>query len=1801
MEEDFPRLSFAVSGENPVGRPRKLSNTRSRAVTRVERSASGHTAATREQHDSNLIWYEDAQEAWLLGEYIPRKAEEENQIVRTRVNDVWTDVPTRKLMVLTQSGRAQQYEEWRTKAYFPEHMLDFDDISKMNGMNEASLIGILRRRFQRKKAAVYTYVSDVLVAINPFHSYSHLGWPPPKPLPIFKRGEEPHVWAFAQFSSDAIQGHGSVSSNVSQSIIVSGESGAGKTYTCSLVLKYLGRLSEKCTREMRRSVTPFMSGKNVKSVEERIKAVEPILEAFGNAKTLRNDNSSRFGKFLKIYYSKGRILGGEMESYLLEKSRVTDHSKGHRNFHIFYFLTKNATPAMRQKYQLLEPHCYNYLNIHDFERNAKGKKTGKRIDGWQNNYNVYAMKSDGSFATDENGKYKIALDDKEEFIKLVGNEKMTGAWRDVFGDGRGKVVQDNLYTTLSAILRLGNIDFEKEKGKKSKCLVQSNLAGEAAILSQLLGLAHLSGDKSIERHLATQLRVFPGEPMSIKERTPKKARAARDALAKELYHRMFRYVISICNESLKIPENGRKSVFIGMLDIFGFEIFANNGFEQLCINYCNEKLQYMFNDHIFNQELIEYKKENINVKAIKPPDNSPSVNLIESSTKVRIATGTPGKTSKGFVGILQKMQDLCEGDENPQDLQFGKSLHSRWIRNKQKIKDENEIRAVERFSCYSVVDVKRFKKSKSNGFLKGSLRRQAYPNDFSTGEIFVVQHFAGPVDYNVNDMLKKNKDALPVNVELVVGLSKNNFIKQLFPYTDQLTSGKTVNQKDESILDFILTGRQPNAKGDNPRNHNRAHVSGRRVKKKKKNYIGTKFRNNLNQLMNELNHTTPHYIRCVKPNVTRTPAHLPGSFDARLVQRQLLYGGVMEVVKIRQLGFPFRMEYHKFWNWCKDNQMDKICHIPKATPARMATRQILTKVLGPPVPSDIDDPNHDNGGLWTEGDTKVFGKDRTLQDLLKFRIQEMMRQLQPWSRYIIFAPKLAEFKYAVRKVQIEWRAEAMRRKYKRMEGPTLQLQSVIRAHISRAMFEKRLVVYKKRQKQIAAEAIVARAYRQFVCYNQWYPVSKGVLRKNALEDAQLILQKAWRNYNTAKMWERAAACLIAGDRLVKAALLIAKAAKNFRAYKLWHGMEFRYRQQNAMSHLVDLQMFIRRKLIDRRLIKAKEKAREAVALRHKQEKAARAVEGMLHAAFARARLARLVHNRKMASRLRSTVTVKVFANRRVKLFHQNRELRAQRNALNMIIRKLRQWHFEHEYNVGRNAALQIQAWWFYKSVYKRTLGLWIELMSEHVKHGRVHDLRNMILCKDPMFKKLLRFPNLINIRHRTKGTTFLHDAVHATTNAKKLCHFLMDCGSRIGEQDVNGDTPLQKSVEWGDGERLSQLRLTQFLVKYAESRGEDVKAIMALDNEEGMGLVDTCLYWTDEGNHASTLLWLLESGCEANETWEAKANEELQEILRDKVTLERNRRQLKQILERTMFEPSQDGRIVQEAQAALNDAANWDVVTNETGRSEYVNKITKTRRASLEIFKMEEVEERAFEREKRSNSLLLQSLPPLPQSPAHERKKQIVAFRSSNGSDTMPARTSVQKLNGFASRNDKNDFQPVKKKKGRRRSMLAISTRPNQTEQHEEMNETAARRKRLREEAEKKIKNKVLERVQKYSSKVKGQESIWLLRAVLALRRLNAPAKYRGWFYLDDLRKAYGPFKASRMRSWFEAGHFSLRTLIRYGNPCYIDKERTKVDERCYQPIGSVFPKSSESFPSDAKPLADLECAAGSLLSLLES
>ncbi|XP_031750921.1 myosin-IIIb isoform X2 [Xenopus tropicalis] len=539
-----------------------------------------------------------------------------------------------------------------------------EDAALLAELTENKLLATLRDRYRDHR--IYTYVGDILIAVNPFRDLPLYS---PEISDIFSSRPlsslPPHIFAVADRAYNSLQGNpGKLSRN--QCVVISGDSGAGKTESTKLLLKHL----------VRRSRGNLQLG-------QQILQVNPLLEAFGNAQTVMNPNSSRFGKYIQLRFRDGAVRGAKINEYLLEKSRVSHQDPGEKNFHIFYYMLGGIPDEEKQVYGLLQPSLYRYIGSKWEEATPS-----HWVESYQRVCNAMRM---------------VGFQEQEEL---------------------------DLKVILSGVLSLGNVVFEpQESGGVGVCPTAMGWLKAAAgqfgvqeeeLLSCLTCTLSLTRGESIRRLHSQQ-----------------QAEDSRDSIARGVYSRLFGWIVCKINELLAGDmDMGKELQEIGILDIFGFENFSVNRFEQLCINLANEQLQNFFNHHIFLMEEQHYKEEGMEREAVPFSNNQATLELFLARPW-------------GILSLLDEQSSFPQAT----DVSFVEKLNSTY----------RESPLYER----------------GRGFEPG----------------FAIHHYAGKIKYSAAGFLEKNRDALPTNINRLFISSETSLISILFTASISRTGTLTPQQR----------------------------------------------------------------------------------------------------------------------------------------------------------------------------------------------------------------------------------------------------------------------------------------------------------------------------------------------------------------------------------------------------------------------------------------------------------------------------------------------------------------------------------------------------------------------------------------------------------------------------------------------------------------------------------------------------------------------------------------------------------------------------------------------------------------------------------------------------------------------------------------------------------------------------------------------------------------------------------------------------------------------------------------------
>ncbi|XP_034035082.1 unconventional myosin-Vb [Thalassophryne amazonica] len=703
----------------------------------------------------------------------------------------------------------------------PDILEGENDLTALSFLHEPAVLHNLKVRFL-DYSSIYTYCGIMLVAINPYDE-----------LPIY--GEEvidaysgqdmadmePHIFAVAEEAYRTM-----TREEKNQSIIISGESGSGKTVSAKFTMRYFAVVGGAARQT---------------SVEEKVLASNPIMESIGNAKTTRNDNSSRFGKYIEIGFGrKGDIIGASMRTYLLEKSRVVFQASAERNYHIFYQLCASRDLPEMRSLKLGPPEYFRYT--------SQGEEM--QIPG---------------------------TDDFLDFKQTRSAFSILGVENDQ---------QMELFRILAAVLHLGNVAI-RASGRSSDRSYTDADDGSLAVFSKLLGV-----DGPQMAHWLCHRRLTVGGEMLIKPMSSQQAAEARNALAKHIYGQLFTWTVHRLNSALRTHRDRARS-FIGVLDIYGFETFEQNSFEQFCINYANEKLQQQFNRHVFQLEQEEYIQEELVWSRIEFSDNQQCISLIE-----------------GHLGLFDLLDEECRMPKGS-DESWVLKLYDQHLNNKP-----------------------------HPHFGKPRLSNSA----------FVVLHFADAVQYECHSFLDKNRDTVFEELINILRASQSELVAELFQQG-------TLSSVSNGSVRF-------------PKKAHREH----------KLSVGFQFRQSLQLLMDTLNSTTPHYVRCIKPNDLKEPF----MFDPQRTVQQLRACGVLETIRISATGFPSKWTYEEFFSRYR------------ILLGQHQTHQQVQALCRQAVPHLIPDPEQ-----YRFGKTKVFlraGQVAMLERLREEKLRGAAVTIQSWLR-----------------------------------------------------------------------------------------------------------------------------------------------------------------------------------------------------------------------------------------------------------------------------------------------------------------------------------------------------------------------------------------------------------------------------------------------------------------------------------------------------------------------------------------------------------------------------------------------------------------------------------------------------------------------------------------------------------------------------------------------------------------------------------------------------------------------------------
>ncbi|XP_026774403.3 unconventional myosin-IXAb isoform X2 [Pangasianodon hypophthalmus] len=1000
------------------------------------------------------------------------------------------------------------------------------DLCTLPDLNEQTLLENLRSRFKQEK--IYTYAGGILIVVNPFKFLPIYN---PKYVKMYDNHQlgklEPHIYAIA----DAAY-HAMLQRRRNQCIVISGESGSGKTQSTNFLIHHLTALSQK----------GFASG-----VEQIILGAGPVLEAFGNAKTAHNNNSSRFGKFIQVNYQEsGTVRGAYVEKYLLEKSRLVYQEHNERNYHVFYYLLAGASDEERKAFHLLKPDEYHYLN--------QMTKKVHRLH-WENYY-----ESELDCFTVEGEDLKHDFERLQLAMEMVGFLPAT---------------RKQIFSLLSAILLLGNIRYKK-KTYRDDCIDICN----PEVLPTISELLEVKEEMLFEA-LTTRKTVTVGERLIVPYKLAE-AGTVRDSMAKSLYGALFDWIVFRTNHALlnnKDLEDSAKILSIGVLDIFGFEDYENNSFEQFCINYANERLQHYFNQHIFKLEQEEYRTEGISWHMIDYIDNTSCINLISKkpTALLHLLDEECNFPQASNQTLLDKFKRQHEGNSY---IEFPAVMEPAFIirhyagKVKYSVKDFRE-----KNTDHMRPDIVALLKSSKSAFICGLMgidpvatfrwavlrayfravvafraagkrhgeRKSSSDTAVQCTVIKKVDSFSflhHPVHQRSLEILQRCKDdkynscitwknqRSPLSHLQGTNTINEKTTRDGFSGCNGRSSrsgrlsstgssheedGIFVNAMSSKLLEraqgILMRNKNYKAKLSLPKHlldvkslkylssltlHDRITKSLLHLHKKKKPpSISAQFQASLNKLMETLGQSEPYFVKCIRSNAEK----LPLRFNDALVLRQLRYTGMLETVRIRQSGYSIKYTFQDF-----------VHHFHVLLPSGLSASQAGIREFLQGVDLDPDG--------YQVGKTMVFLREAQRQKLQNLLHQEVLRRivaLQRRFRALLERRAFTNQRRAARVIQHWWRQCMLTLSNESAGVSELQHRAAVCVQAAwRGYRERRLYLLQR-----DAVLLLQRSWRRCVqqqrhraaCLIQaFWRAHKQRQRYWQLSKAVITLQAAWRGH-----------------------------------------------------------------------------------------------------------------------------------------------------------------------------------------------------------------------------------------------------------------------------------------------------------------------------------------------------------------------------------------------------------------------------------------------------------------------------------------------------------------------------------------------------------------------------------------------------------------------------------------------------------------------------------------------------------------
>ena len=771
-----------------------------------------------------------------------------------------------------------------------------DDLTSLEQLHEPAVVFCLKRRYDLDQ--IYTYTGKILLALNPFRPIDHL-YAPSVMQQYWQQDHfagtrpSPHIFAVAEDAYRSMVRALQMKECQNQSILVSGECGAGKTVTTKIIMRYLATLSQQQTHH-----------EEDVGIEAQVLQSNPILESFGNARTVRNDNSSRFGKFIEIRFEQtGCLVSASVETYLLEKVRLISQAEGERNYHIFYELLAGLSQKERRDLNI------GNVTPRDFRMTA-ASGTFDRRDG---------------------------VDDRETYRELRHALDTVGF---------SEQDQFDLFLVVCALLHTSNLTFN-EKEMDASALDKGNPSLRSAV--SLLGV-----DVEVLEDALCRCAIEARGEVLYKNLSIMRAEKAVEALIKTTYSALFQHIVQRVNSfiaaSATRESNGRSfriTASIGVLDIFGFESFEVNSFEQLCINYCNEALQQQFNRFVFKLEQQEYQREGIDWSFIAFPDNQDVLDLIE-------------KKHDGIFSVLDEQSRLPRCT----DATFAQAVYDKCSEHP------------------------RFEVTKA---------QQA---DLT----FSIHHYAGLVEYDTINFLEKNKDELPKETTELLKSSSNPFLASL---------GRSLSEMSGSSSS-VLSSNNSRSRG-----RRQLHRSSSSLLRES---VGSQFSSQLRQLRTRIETTSPHYVRCLKPNDDL----VPNLFNSLVIADQLRCAGVLEAIRVSRVGFPHRYSHERFvqrYSILARKQIERLFPRKGYKPSDVCESLVesLTPKLKDILGEEMNTPKRSDAFLGMQmGKTKVFLRRRAfdaLEHMRGKRLEDAASKIQSLARMHLARNRLETAIYAAVTIQ----------------------------------------------------------------------------------------------------------------------------------------------------------------------------------------------------------------------------------------------------------------------------------------------------------------------------------------------------------------------------------------------------------------------------------------------------------------------------------------------------------------------------------------------------------------------------------------------------------------------------------------------------------------------------------------------------------------------------------------------------------------------------------------------------------------